>query len=63
VVRRVREQSSEVLRYLSKIGLVPGTSVEVLAQAPLDGPLTVRIGERQQALGRELALMILVSPP
>jgi DtxR family Mn-dependent transcriptional regulator len=63
VVRRVRNQSSEVLRYLSEISLVPGTFVEVLSQAPLDGPLTVRVGENQQVLGRELADVILVAPP
>jgi DtxR family Mn-dependent transcriptional regulator len=63
VVRRVRDQSSEVLRYLGEIGLVPGTSVEVLARAPLDGPLTVRIGEAQRVLGRDLARVILVAPP
>jgi len=62
-VRRIRDQSSDVLRYLSEIKLVPGTSVEVLARAPLDGPLTVRIGENQQALGRDLARVILVAPP
>jgi len=63
VVRRISDQSSEVLRYLGDIGLVPGTSVAVLSQAPLDGPLTVRVGERRQVLGRELAAIILVAPP
>jgi len=62
-VRRVRDQSSQVLRYLGEIGLVPGTSVEVLARGPLKGPLTVRIGENQQVIGRDLAHVILVAPP
>ena len=63
VVRRISDQSPEVLRYLGQIGLVPGTSVAVLSQAPLDGPLTVRVGEKRQALGRELATIVLVAPP
>lgn len=62
VVRRVRDQSSDVLRYLGEIGVVPGTSVKVLAHEPLDGPLTVKIGEKQQVLGRDLASIILVEP-
>jgi DtxR family Mn-dependent transcriptional regulator len=63
VVRRVRDQSSQVLRYLSEIGLMPGTPVEVLAHAPLDGPLTVRVRGKEQVLGRDLASIILVAPP
>jgi DtxR family Mn-dependent transcriptional regulator len=63
VVRRIRDQSSEVLRYLGEIGLVPGTAVEVLARAPLGGPLMVRIGGTSQALGRDLAQAVLVAPP
>ena len=62
-VHRIGDQSPEVLRYLSEIGLVPGASVKVLAHAPLSGPLTVRIGESQQVLGRDLAHVILVTPP
>lgn len=63
IVRRIGDQSSEVLRYLSDIGLIPGTPVEVLAHAPLDGPLTVRVGGNEQVLGRDLARIILVAPP
>ena len=63
IVRRICDQSSEVLRYLGQIGLVPGTPVDVLHRAPLDGPLTVRIGQKQQVLGRELARIVLVAPP
>jgi DtxR family Mn-dependent transcriptional regulator len=62
-VRRIRDQSSQVLRYLGEIGLVPGISVEVLARSPLKGPLTVRIGENQQVIGRDLAHVILVAQP
>lgn len=63
IVRRVRDQSSRVLRHLSDIGLIPGTPVEVLAHAPLDGPLTVRVRDKEQVLGRDLARVILVAPP
>jgi DtxR family Mn-dependent transcriptional regulator len=63
VVRRVRDQSGDVLRYLSEIDLVPGTTVEIVDHAPLQGPLTVRIHEKERVLGRELAHAILVTIP
>ena len=40
----------------------PAHSVEVLAREPLDGPLTLRIAENHQVLGRDLARVILVAP-
>ena len=60
VVRRIGDQSADVLRYLSKIGLVPGTTVMVETRAPLNGPLTLRIGAEAQTISRDLALSILV---
>jgi DtxR family Mn-dependent transcriptional regulator len=63
VVRRVRDQAPDVLRYLGEIGLFPGTAVDVLARGPLEGPLTVRIDGEEHVLGRSLASMILVSAP
>jgi DtxR family Mn-dependent transcriptional regulator len=62
-VSRVQDQSSDVLRYLSEIGLVPGTFVEIVERAPLNGPLTVRIDGKELALGRDLAQVVLVTPP
>jgi DtxR family Mn-dependent transcriptional regulator len=61
VVRRIANQSADVLRYLSRIGLVPGTTVTVETRAPLDGPLTLRIGAEAQTISRDLALTILVA--
>jgi DtxR family Mn-dependent transcriptional regulator len=63
VVRRIRDQSAEVLRYLGTLGLLPGTPVQVVSRAPLNGPLTVRVGDAEQVLGHELARVVLVSPP
>ena len=38
-----------------ELGLVPGSAVEVVAQAPFDGPVTVRTGNGEHAISRELA--------
>jgi DtxR family Mn-dependent transcriptional regulator len=58
----VTEEISEMLRYLGSIGLRPGTDVELIEKAPLGGPVTVKIGERQHAISLELARMVIVVP-
>jgi DtxR family transcriptional regulator, Mn-dependent transcriptional regulator len=57
-VVRVRDQSAERLRYLADLGLVPGAHVEVLASAPFDGPITVRLSAADHALDRRMARTI-----
>jgi DtxR family Mn-dependent transcriptional regulator len=57
----VPDGDPELLRYLSDLALYPGVEVRVVAVAPFGGPLTVRLGEREQVLGRELATQLLVT--
>lgn len=47
VVRRVRDDDAEVLRYLSSLGLLPGARVCVSDRAPFGGPLLVRVGDER----------------
>jgi len=56
----VSEEQAELLRYLASLGLLPGTEVAVESVAPFGGPVLVRVGEAQYALGREVAGKILV---
>ena len=63
VVRRVSDRDPEVLRYLAGIGVGPGVDVQIVARAPFDGPLTVRVGSAEHALGQRLAEQIFVEPP
>ncbi len=55
---RMRDQSAERLRYLADLGLVLGAAVEVIASAPFDGPLSIRVGEATYALDRRMARTI-----
>jgi DtxR family Mn-dependent transcriptional regulator len=55
VVRRVPDGDSELLRYLSKLSLVPGCRVRLLRSAPFEGPLTVLVAGTEHAISRELA--------
>jgi len=54
-VSRVPDGDPELLRYLAELGLVPGSGVEIVAQAPFAGPVTVRTGTGDHAISRELA--------
>jgi DtxR family Mn-dependent transcriptional regulator len=54
-IARVPDGDSELLRYLGELGLVPDASVEMLAQAPFGGPVTVRTESGEHAISRELA--------
>jgi DtxR family transcriptional regulator, Mn-dependent transcriptional regulator len=54
-VSRVPDGNPELLRYLSDLGLVPGSEVELVALAPFAGPVTVHTERGDQAISRELA--------
>jgi DtxR family transcriptional regulator, Mn-dependent transcriptional regulator len=59
-IQRVGDRDSDRLRYLAELGITPGTDVEVLARAPYDGPITVRVRGTDHAIGPALARQILV---
>jgi DtxR family Mn-dependent transcriptional regulator len=54
-VSRVPDGDPALLRYLGELGLVPGSDVELLAQAPFGGPVSVRTESGEHAISRELA--------
>lgn len=56
----VTEEQSDLLRYLASLGLLPETDVTVESVAPFGGPVLVRVGDAQYALGREVAGKIMV---
>lgn len=60
VIGCVTEEKSDLLRYLACLGLLPETPVTVESVAPFNGPLLVRVGGSQYALGREVTDKILV---
>jgi DtxR family Mn-dependent transcriptional regulator len=60
VIGCITEESGELLRYLASLGLLPDTPITVESVAPFNGPLLIRVGGSQYALGREVTDKILV---
>lgn len=54
VVSRVRTHEPEKLQYLASLGLTPGTAFEILARAPFNGPMRLRLGREEVVVGYEL---------
>ncbi|OGO18216.1 MAG: DtxR family transcriptional regulator [Chloroflexi bacterium RBG_16_48_8] len=60
IISEVSDHNPEMLRYMGELGLFPQVEVTVLDVAPFDGPLTIRVGDQERSLGREVAQYILV---
>jgi len=52
---RVSDSDPEMLRYLAEHGIAIGARLKVVERQPFGGPVFVRFGEREQALGGALA--------
>jgi DtxR family Mn-dependent transcriptional regulator len=52
---RVSDSDPEMLRYLAERGISPGDRFAVRERQPFGGPLFVRFGEREHAIGGQLA--------
>lgn len=55
IVAEVSDHDPAFLRYVGGLGLYPKAEISVAAVAPFDGPITVRVGGAEHALGREVA--------
>ena len=62
IIRRVRDQSVERLRYLADAGVVLGAVVRVLERETSDNELTIELEGKDVSLERGLAEKILVEP-
>jgi DtxR family Mn-dependent transcriptional regulator len=58
---RVSDADPAMLRYLAERGVVPGESLVLVDRQPFGGPLTVRLGDAEHALGPELAAAMRVA--
>lgn len=58
----VPEEDAELLSYLTELGLLPHVHLHVKRIAPYNGPIFLVIGDTQQAVGRDVAARIYVTP-
>jgi DtxR family Mn-dependent transcriptional regulator len=61
-VLAVSATATDVLKYLYERGILPGCTLTVVEAAPLQGPLTLRVEEKEIALGLSLAKFVIVKP-
>jgi len=59
-IQQIANEEGEFLHHLASLGLLPGTELRVEEHAPFGGPLLIRVGGAQYAVGREVASRILV---
>ena len=62
MVTEVEDEDPALLTYLADLGLIPGAVVEVLRKGPFDGPLHIRVGDTEYALGDTVTRTVSVVP-
>ncbi len=50
-VAELRDDDPDLVRYARELGLLPGARLDVVARAPFEGPLTVRVAGAERVLG------------
>lgn len=63
IIKRVKNQDPELLRYLEKNGLIPGVKISIVDREPFDGPIEVKIENRSATIGHNVAKDIYVFSP
>jgi len=58
IIGRVKDQDQELLRYLEKIGVIPGVKIKILEKAPVDGPIRVYLEDEEKTVGFNIAEQI-----
>lgn len=60
IIVKITDENSDLLQYFGALGLKPEVSLEVIEKAPFNGPITVRVDNKNHALSREIAGLIRV---
>jgi len=60
IIRRVSDKDPEMVKYMHELGLLPNVRVKILHKEPFEGPLKVRVGDREVNVGFKLASFIFV---
>lgn len=55
LIGRVKDQDPELLRYLEKTGIIPGVKVQVLEKTPFNGPVKIKLEDKETTIGNAVA--------
>ncbi|MEQ9091109.1 MAG: metal-dependent transcriptional regulator [Balneola sp.] len=55
IIGRVRDQDPELLRFLEKSGIIPGVKVTILEKTPFDGPVKIKLEDKETTIGNSVA--------
>jgi DtxR family Mn-dependent transcriptional regulator len=59
-VVEVSDRDPDLLRYVGRLGLVPGASLTLVAAEPFGGGFSIEVGGRAHVVGNEVAGELLV---
>lgn len=62
-VAQISEMKEDLLNYLDKQGVQPGSMVKVIESAPFEGPMTLETSAGRVTLGRDVAIHVHVCDP
>lgn len=60
-IERVSDTDSDMLKYMEKLGIAPGVSIEYIKEEPYGGSIHIKVNGEKCSIGRELATKIFVS--
>ena len=60
-VSMIPDESTELLHYLSTLGMVPGAKIAVEEKAPFKGPMLVKVGDNSYPISLDVASGIFVT--
>jgi len=60
IVTRVQDETPALLQYLGSLGLYPQVALQIMEVAPLQGPLTLRVGDNEKFIGHNAATQVYV---
>jgi DtxR family Mn-dependent transcriptional regulator len=61
VVSMIPDESTELLRYLATLGMLPGAKIAVEEKAPFKGPMLVKVGDNSYPISLDVASGIFVT--
>jgi DtxR family Mn-dependent transcriptional regulator len=60
IVIKIVEERQDILQYLSKLGIVPGTFLEILEKSSIDESITLTVRENRHMLSYRIASIVYV---